>query len=93
LVVKAGSGETYEPEPALNEFLAQHPNSPVRTFRELADSPVVNARRRRNRREDASIERQKRSQCRNVVADAYFLSCANLRSIDVIEDLERIVAK
>jgi len=46
LVVKAGGGETYEPEPALNEFLAQHPNSPVRTFRELADSPVVNARRR-----------------------------------------------
>ncbi len=46
LVVKAGGGETHEPEAAINEFLARHPNSPVRTFRELADSPVVNARRR-----------------------------------------------
>src|SRR5215510_6978479 len=46
LVVRAGGGETYEPETAINAFLAQHPNTPVRTFRELADSPVVNARRR-----------------------------------------------
>jgi len=46
LVNRAGGGETYEPEPAINSFLAEHPNSPVRTFRELADSTVVNARRR-----------------------------------------------
>src|SRR5262249_9917892 len=46
LVNKAGGGETYEPETAINAFLAQHRNAPVRTFRELAESPVVNARRR-----------------------------------------------
>jgi Asp-tRNA(Asn)/Glu-tRNA(Gln) amidotransferase A subunit family amidase len=46
LVIKAGGGETYEPEAAINAFFAAHPNSPVKTFRELADSPVVNARRR-----------------------------------------------
>jgi Asp-tRNA(Asn)/Glu-tRNA(Gln) amidotransferase A subunit family amidase len=46
LVVQAGGGETYEPETAINAFLAQHPNSPVKTFRELADSPVVVPRRR-----------------------------------------------
>jgi Asp-tRNA(Asn)/Glu-tRNA(Gln) amidotransferase A subunit family amidase len=46
LVTRAGGGDTYEPETAINEFLAQHRNSPVRTFRELAESPVVNARRR-----------------------------------------------
>jgi Asp-tRNA(Asn)/Glu-tRNA(Gln) amidotransferase A subunit family amidase len=46
LVTRAGGGETYEPEAAINDFLAQHPTSPVRTFRELAESPVVNARRR-----------------------------------------------
>jgi amidase len=45
LVIKAGGGETYEPETAINAFLAQHPNSPVKTFRELADSPVVVPRR------------------------------------------------
>ena len=44
-VVKIGSGETYEPEGAINAFLAEHPNSPVRTFREIAESPVVNAKR------------------------------------------------
>ena len=36
-VTKAGGGEVYEPETAINEFLAQHPNSPVHTFRELAE--------------------------------------------------------
>ena len=46
LVNAAGGGETYEPEPAINAFLAQHPNSPIGTFRELADSNVVNPRRR-----------------------------------------------
>jgi len=46
LVTGAGGGETYEPEAAINGFLAQHPNALVRTFRELAESPVVNARRR-----------------------------------------------
>src|SRR5438105_13250260 len=46
LVTRAGGGETYEPETAINAFLAQHRNSPVQTFRELAESPVVNARRR-----------------------------------------------
>jgi Asp-tRNA(Asn)/Glu-tRNA(Gln) amidotransferase A subunit family amidase len=46
LVTRAGGGETYEPEAAINDFLAQHPTSPVRSFRELAESPVVNARRR-----------------------------------------------
>jgi Asp-tRNA(Asn)/Glu-tRNA(Gln) amidotransferase A subunit family amidase len=46
LVNAAGGGETYEPEQAINAFLAQHPNSPVHTFRELADSNVVNPRRR-----------------------------------------------
>ena len=46
LVNAAGGGETYEPEQAINAFLAQHPNSPVHTFRELANSNVVNPRRR-----------------------------------------------
>jgi Asp-tRNA(Asn)/Glu-tRNA(Gln) amidotransferase A subunit family amidase len=46
LVKRAGGGEVYEPETAINAFLAAHPNSPVRSFRELANSPVVNARRR-----------------------------------------------
>jgi len=46
LVTRAGGGETYEPEAAINAFLAQHRAAPVRTFRELAESPVVNARRR-----------------------------------------------
>jgi amidase len=46
LVVRAGGGETYEPEAAINAFLVQHPNSPVKTFRELAESPVVVPRRR-----------------------------------------------
>jgi len=46
LVTRAGGGETYEPEAAINGFLAHHPNAPVRSFRELAESPVVNARRR-----------------------------------------------
>src|SRR5205085_6181876 len=46
LVSRAGGGETYEPETAINGFLAQHSNSPVHSFRELAESPVVNGRRR-----------------------------------------------
>jgi amidase len=46
LVIRAGGGETYEPEAAINDFLAQHPNSPIKNFHELAESPVVNARRR-----------------------------------------------
>jgi amidase len=46
LVTRVGGGETYEPETAINAFLAQHTNSPVHTFRQLAESPVVNARRR-----------------------------------------------
>ena len=46
LVVRAGGGETYEPEAAINAFLAEHPNSPVKTFRELAESSVVVPRRR-----------------------------------------------
>jgi maleate isomerase len=33
------------------------------------------------------------SSLRNDAADAYFLSCANIRSIDVIEDLERELLK
>jgi Asp-tRNA(Asn)/Glu-tRNA(Gln) amidotransferase A subunit family amidase len=45
LVIRAGGGETYEPETAINAFLAQQRNPPVRTFRELAESPVVNPRR------------------------------------------------
>ena len=48
LVTRAGGGEVFEPEEAINAFLAQHKNSPVRTFRELAESPVVVARRREN---------------------------------------------
>jgi amidase len=46
MVTRAGGGETYEPEAAINAFLGQHRNSPVRSFKELAESPVVNARRR-----------------------------------------------
>jgi amidase len=46
LIARAGGGEVYEPEEAINGFLAQHKNSPVHSFRELAESPVVIARRR-----------------------------------------------
>jgi Asp-tRNA(Asn)/Glu-tRNA(Gln) amidotransferase A subunit family amidase len=46
LMKRAGGGDTYEPETAINAFFGRHENSPVKTFRELAESPVVNARRR-----------------------------------------------
>ncbi len=41
-----GGGDTYEAETAINGFLAQFPNAPVHTLREIVESPVVIARRR-----------------------------------------------
>ncbi len=41
-----GGGDTYEAEAAINGFLAQFPNAPVHTLREIVDSPLVIARRR-----------------------------------------------
>src|SRR5215510_12260522 len=46
LVTRAGGGEVFEPEQAINAFFAQHKNSPVHSFRELAESQVIVPRRR-----------------------------------------------
>jgi amidase len=45
LLKKAGRG-TYEAEGAIDSYLAQHPNAPVRTLKQIVDSPVVVERRR-----------------------------------------------
>jgi amidase len=41
-----GGGDTFEAEAAIDAFLAQHPNAPVHTLREIVASPLVIARRR-----------------------------------------------
>jgi len=39
-------GSTYELEQATNDYLAQHPDAPVRTFREIVVSPLLMEARR-----------------------------------------------
>jgi len=47
LVAAGGSGgDTFEAEAAINAFLAQYPNAPAHTLRDIVDSPLVIARRR-----------------------------------------------
>jgi amidase len=47
MVAEAGSGgDSYETEAAIDAFLAQYPNAPVRTLREIVSSPLVIAKRR-----------------------------------------------
>ena len=41
-----GGGDTFEAEAAINKFLAQFPDAPVHTLREIVDSPLVIAKRR-----------------------------------------------
>jgi amidase len=47
-MVAAGGagGDSYETEAAINTFLAQFPQAPVHTLREIVDSPLVIAKRR-----------------------------------------------
>jgi len=47
MVAAGGSGgDSFEAEGAINAFLAQFPNAPARTLREIVDSPLVIAKRR-----------------------------------------------
>ena len=46
MVAAAGGGGGSETEPAIDSFLAQNPNAPAHSLREIAASPLVLARRR-----------------------------------------------
>jgi amidase len=47
MIKAGGSGSSsYEGEAAINAFLAQYPDAPARTLREIVDSPLVLAKRR-----------------------------------------------
>jgi len=46
------NGSPYESEQAINAYLAQHPNSPVKTYAEIVNSPVVLESRRKAMKED-----------------------------------------
>jgi Asp-tRNA(Asn)/Glu-tRNA(Gln) amidotransferase A subunit family amidase len=41
LIETSTVGTTYESEPAINAYFAQHPNAPVHTLKEIVDSGVV----------------------------------------------------
>jgi amidase len=62
-----GGGDSFEAEAAINDFLAQFPNAPVHTLREIVDSPLVIPKRREELRrtlgrttEDAAAVKQAR---------------------------------
>jgi Asp-tRNA(Asn)/Glu-tRNA(Gln) amidotransferase A subunit family amidase len=46
IVASAGGGAGYESEAAIDAFLAQQPNAPVHSLRDIVASPVINAKRR-----------------------------------------------
>jgi Asp-tRNA(Asn)/Glu-tRNA(Gln) amidotransferase A subunit family amidase len=46
IVAAAGGGAGYESEAAIDAFLAQQPNAPVHSLRDIVASPVINAKRR-----------------------------------------------
>jgi Asp-tRNA(Asn)/Glu-tRNA(Gln) amidotransferase A subunit family amidase len=46
MIAAASGGEGAEAEAAIDAFLAQQPNAPVRSLREIVASPVINAKRR-----------------------------------------------
>jgi amidase len=51
LVQESGSS-TFETETAINAYLAHHPNSPVKTYKEIAESPLVVESRQKALRAD-----------------------------------------
>jgi Asp-tRNA(Asn)/Glu-tRNA(Gln) amidotransferase A subunit family amidase len=56
MVEIAGSGgDAYETEAAINTFLAQFPNAPAHTLREIVDSPLVLAKRRDDLRKGLGV--------------------------------------
>ncbi|CAN5774175.1 amidase family protein [soil metagenome] len=87
----AGSGSmssTYETEQATNAYLAEHPGSPIKSYKEIIESPLLNETRRKMMQPDAGHTMDepaflKQLQTRQVLRTAVLKAMADAK-VDVI---------